>query len=155
MLSLIQFELVENHAWLTSTEFTNMVAVSQVTPGPIGINCATYAGYLAADNVCGAAVATFALVLPSFIIMMILARVMSRFGTNPWVVAVMSVLRPVVVGLIAAAALLLITPETFGERYADISAWVIFIAAFVSVKWLRVSAIQMLLAAAVIGLIIY
>lgn len=155
MLSLIQFELVEHHTWLTATEFTNMVAVSQVTPGPIGINCATYAGYLATGSVLGAAVATLALVLPSFIIMMILARVMRRFGDNPWVVNIMKILRPVVVGLIASAALLLINEESFGAGYADISAWIIFAAAFVAVKWLKVSAIQMILAAAAIGLIIY
>lgn len=155
MLSLIQFELVENHAWVSATEFTNMVAVSQVTPGPIGINCATYAGYLASGSVAGAAVATFALVLPSFIIMYILARVMSRFGNNPWVVSIMSVLRPVVVGLIAAAALLLINEESFGANYADWRAWMIFVAAFVSTMWLKVSAIQMIVGAAVVGLIIY
>ena len=79
MLSLIQFEIVENHAWITASEFTNMVAVSQITPGPIGINCATYAGYLATGNVLGSAIATFALVLPSFIIMMILYKLMSKF----------------------------------------------------------------------------
>ena len=52
MLSLIQFEVVEHYGWITVSEFTNMVAVSQITPGPIGINCATYAGYLATGNIC-------------------------------------------------------------------------------------------------------
>lgn len=155
MLSLIQFELVEHHAWITSTEFTNMVAVSQVTPGPIGINCATYAGYLAAGNVLGAVVATGALVLPSFIIMMILAKMMVKFHDNVWVVSIMSVLRPVVVGLIAAAALLLINEESFGVDYSDWTAWIIFVAAFVATKWLKVGAIQMILAAAIVGLVIY
>lgn len=155
MLSLIQFELVEHYGWITSTEFTNMVAVSQVTPGPIGINCATYAGYLASGNVFGSAVATGALVLPSFIIMLVLAKVMNRFHDNVWVASIMSVLRPVVVGLIAAAALLLINEESFGANYADWTAWVIFIAAFVATKWLKVSAIQMILAVAVLGLVIY
>lgn len=155
MLSLIQFELVERHAWITAAEFADMVAVSQVTPGPIGINCATYAGYLASGNVWGALVATVALVLPSFIIMMILARVMSRFGDNPWVVNIMKILRPVVVGLIAAAALLLVNEDSFGENYLDWTAWLIFIAAFVAVKWLKVTAVQMIVAAAVVGLIIY
>lgn len=155
MLSLIQFELVEHYGWITSTEFTNMVAVSQVTPGPIGINCATYAGYLASGNVFGSAVATVALVLPSFIIMLVLAKVMNRFHDNVWVSSIMSVLRPVVVGLIAAAALLLINEESFGANYADWTAWVIFIAAFVATKWLKVSAIQMILAVAVLGLVIY
>lgn len=155
MLSLIQFEIVENHAWITASEFTNMVAVSQITPGPIGINCATYAGYLATGNVLGSAIATFALVLPSFIIMMILYKLMSKFKDNPWVTTVMFVLRPVVIGLIAAAALLLINKETFGENYTDFTAWFFFVAAFVLTKWCKLNPIYMILLAAVCGLIIY
>lgn len=77
MLSLIQAETVVKHHWLSSSEFTNIVAISQMTPGPIGINSATYCGYAAAHNagfegmmaVLGSATATFALVLPSFILM--------------------------------------------------------------------------------------
>lgn len=155
MLSLIQFEIVENHAWITATEFTNMVAVSQITPGPIGINCATYAGYLATGNVWGSAIATFALVLPSFIIMMILYKLMTKFKDNPWVSSIMSVLRPVVIGLIAAAALLLINEESFGERYSDVSAWIFFVVAFVLTKWCKLNPIFMILGAAVLGIIVY
>lgn len=155
MLSLLQFELVESHEWISHTEFINMVAVSQVTPGPIGINCATYAGYLATGNVFGSALATFALVLPSFIIMMILYKMMSKFGNNPWIQSVMKVLRPTVVGLIAAAALLLINEESFGAGYADWSAWLIFIAAFVITKWSKINPIITMVATAILGLIIY
>ena len=155
MLSLIQFELVEHYHWITDAQFVDMVAISQVTPGPIGINCATYAGYLSSGNVFGAFVATFALVLPSFVIMMILAKVMSRFGSNPWVKSVMSILRLTVIGLIAAAALLLINETSFGEGYTEWRAWLIFVGSFVAVKWCKVSPIQMILAAAVVGLIIY
>ncbi|MBO5345438.1 MAG: chromate transporter, partial [Paludibacteraceae bacterium] len=117
MLSLIQFEVVEHYGWITVSEFTNMVAVSQVTPGPIGINCATYAGYLATGSILGSAVATISLVLPSFIIMMLLIVFMTKMKNNKIVDSVMSLLRPTVVGLIAAAALLLITEETFGVGY--------------------------------------
>lgn len=155
MLSLIQFELVEHHAWISTAEFTNMVAVSQITPGPIGINCATYAGYLASGNVFGSAIATLALVLPSFIIMMIIAKMMARFKDNLWVQRIMIVLRPTIIGLIAAAALLLITEESFGENYTDWTAWLIFIAAFVSTKWFKLNAIYMIIGAAVLGLLIY
>ena len=155
MLSLIQFEVVEHYGWITSSEFTNMVAVSQITPGPIGINCATYAGYLATGNAFGSALATFALVLPSFIIMMLLVAFMSKKKDNKYIEGIMSVLRPVVIGLIAAAALLLITEETFGPNYSDWTAWLIFIAAFVATKWFKLSPILMILSAAVIGLIIY
>lgn len=155
MLSLIQFEVVEHYGWITVSEFTNMVAVSQVTPGPIGINCATYAGYLATGSILGSAVATISLVLPSFIIMMLLIMFMTKMKNNKIVDSVMSLLRPTVVGLIAAAALLLITEETFGVGYRDWTAWLIFIGAFIATKWLKLSPILMILSAAVIGLIIY
>lgn len=155
MLSLIQFEVVEHYGWITASEFTNMVAVSQVTPGPIGINCATYAGYLATGSILGSAVATISLVLPSFIIMMLLIMFMTKMKNNKIVDSIMSLLRPTVVGLIAAAALLLITEETFGVGYRDWTAWLIFAAAFIATKWLKLSPILMILSAAVIGLIIY
>ncbi len=155
MIPLIQFELVEHYAWLTSTEFTNMVAVSQMTPGPIGINCATYAGYLASGNVFGAALATFALVLPSFIIMMLVARMLQRFKNNPYVEAAMSGLRPTIVGLIAAAALLLVNEETFGPNCADWVSWLLFVVAFAATKWLKVHPILLIVLMAVVGLVIY
>ena len=155
MLSLIQFEVVEHYGWITVSEFTNMVAVSQVTPGPIGINCATYAGYLATGSILGSAVATISLVLPSFIIMMLLIVFMTKMKNNKIVDSVMSLLRPTVVGLIAAAALLLSTEETFGVGYRDWIAWLIFIGAFIATKWLKLSPILMILSAAIIGLIIY
>lgn len=155
MLSLIQFEVVEHYGWITASEFTNMVAVSQVTPGPIGINCATYAGYLATGNVLGSAVATFALVLPSFIIMLILIAFMAKMKNNKRIENVMFLLRPTVVGLIAAAALLLITEDTFGQNYTDWTAWLIFIGAFIATKWLKLSPIIMIICAAAIGLVIY
>ena len=155
MLSLIQFEVVEHHAWITASEFANMVAVSQITPGPIGINCATYAGYLASGTVFGSAVATFALVLPSFIIMMILYKLMSKLKDKPWVMSIMSVLRPGVNGLMAAAAVLLIQEESFGENYTDMTAWIVFAAAFILTKWCKLNPIFMILLAAVAGLIIY
>lgn len=78
MLSLIQAEVVTKHAWLTESAFTDIVAISQMTPGPIGINCATYVGYdvLAAEGapelicILGSVTATLAVVLPSFIIVL-------------------------------------------------------------------------------------
>ena len=155
MLPLIQFELVEHYGWITSAEFTNMVAVSQMTPGPIGINSATYAGYLASGNVFGSLVATVGVVLPSFIIMLIIATAMSKFKNNKYVDGAMQGLRPVVVGLIAAAALLLMNEENFGPQCADYISWIIFAVAFVATKWLKVHPILMIVVAAVLGLFIY
>ena len=93
MLSLIQTEVVHNHAWMSSAQFTNIVAISQMTPGPIGINSATYCGYTAVKNaqlgdtmaVLGSCTATFALVLPSFILMLLMDKEnFSRWDLNPW-----------------------------------------------------------------------
>lgn len=155
MIPLIQFELVEHYEWVTSAEFTNMVAISQMTPGPIGINCATYAGYLASGNVLGSALATFALVLPSFIIMMMVARMIQKMKDNPYMEAAMRGLRPAIVGLIAAAALLLVNEETFGENCADWVSWLLFAVSFVATKWLKIHPILLILIMAGVGAIIY
>ena len=126
ILSLIQME-VESHAWMTQQEFVDIVAVSQVTPGPIGINCATYVGYTV-GGFWGSLLATFAIVLPSLIIMLIICKAYfwlgKRFKGNPYFEQTLRMLRFTVIGLIAAAALMLIKPTTF----IDPVSWVIFAA---------------------------
>ena len=81
ILSLIQSEIA-HYGWMTSQEFTDMVAISQMTPGPIGINAATYVGYTSTGSVLGAAVATFAIILPSLIIMLVLCNIYLRLKNN-------------------------------------------------------------------------
>ena len=124
ILSLIEME-VEQHGWMTSQEFVDIVAVSQVTPGPIGINCATYVGYTAA-GCWGSVLTTFAIVLPSLIIMLSICKAYfwlnKRFHGNPYFEQTLRMLRFTVLGLIAAAALLLMKPTTF----IDSISWVIF-----------------------------
>ena len=115
MLSLIQTETVMHHHWLSSAEFTNIVAISQMTPGPIGINTATYCGYTAVHNmglsntmaIFGSITATFALVLPSLILMLLISKMFLKYMKTPAVQSIFMGLRPVVVGLLAAATLLL------------------------------------------------
>ena len=125
ILSLIQHE-VETHGWLTQSEFVDIVAVSQVTPGPIGINCATYVGYTATGSVWGSIVATSAIVLPSLVIMLALCKIYfvlnTRFQRSPYFQNTMHFLRLSVLGLIAAAALCLMTPASF----IDWRSWLIF-----------------------------
>ena len=123
ILSLVQHE-VEYYGWLTPAQFTDIVAISQMTPGPIGINCATYVGYTATGSVLGSIVATSAILLPSFIIMIILSRLYMRLKDNPYIASILHTLRPVVIGLIAAAALVLITPDNF------IDGWSVLLFAF-------------------------
>ena len=122
MISLIQGEVVNRYGWLSSGQFTDIVAISQMTPGPIGINSATYVGYTSVVNagynhawgVLGSVTATFADVLPSFILMLAISKFLMRFKDHPAVENVFSGLRPAVVGLLAAAALLLLTADNFG-----------------------------------------
>lgn len=159
MLSLIQTQVVTEHSWLTEGAFTDIVAISQMTPGPIGINCATYVGYDviaatgASEALCilGSATATFAVVLPSFLIVLTLCKLYSRFSDNAIFVNVMSWLKPAVVGLIAAAAVILITPDNF----PDWKSWVLFAVAFAaSLKW-KANPILMIVIGGIAGILIY
>ena len=107
MLSLIQNEIVTKHAWLTEQQFTDIIAVSQVTPGPIGINSATYVGYSVTGSVWGSTLATVAVCIPSFIMVIAIALAFAKVRHNRWVDAAFTGIRPASVGLIAAAALML------------------------------------------------
>ena len=167
MLSVIQGEIVTRHAWLTSTEFVDIVAVSQMTPGPIGINSATYVGFTAAMNatgspavaVAGSLLASMAVMLPSFVIMLTISRYFMKYCKHPLVESVFNFLRPAVVGLIASAALLLMTEENFGSPFATpLQFWVsvvLFIAAFVAMKFFKVSPILILVLAGIFGGVFY
>ena len=167
MLSLIQHETVEHWHWLSSSEFTDIVAISQMTPGPIGINSATYCGYTAVSNagysssmaVFGSAIATFALVLPSLILMILISRMFMRYMNTHTVQSVFTGLRPAVVGLLAAATLLLMTPENFSTPSED--AWqfyisiALFLATFFGTKVVKINPIKMIGCCAIAGIILF
>ena len=121
ILSLIQHEVLA-YGWMSEKEFVDIVAISQVTPGPIGINCATYVGYTATGSVWGSVLTTGAMVLPGLLIMLSVCKVYmvlsARFAQNAYFQNTLRYLRFAVLGLIAAAALLLITPATFIDAYS-------------------------------------
>lgn len=166
MLSLIQTETVIQHHWLTSAEFTNIVAISQMTPGPIGINSATYCGYAAIHNagygmwmsVLGSAVATTALVLPSLILMILISKMFMKYMNTEPVQNIFSGLRPAVVGLLAAATLLLMNEENFGSMVGNPwQFWIsiaLFIATFIGTKYIKINPIRMICYAAFAGLML-
>jgi len=106
MVSLIQNEVVSERAWLTINEFINIIAVSESTPGPIAVNTATYVGYKIA-GLTGAATATFALLLPPFIIVIVLAIILQRHRNNPRLQQAFWGMRPVIIALILNAAVIL------------------------------------------------
>ena len=167
IISLIQGEIVAFREWLTSAQFTDIVAVSQMTPGPIGINSATYVGYTAAMNatgsqmiaVAGSLLASFALMLPSFVLMLTISRYFMKYCKHPMVERVFEVLRPAVVGLILSAALLLMNKENFGSPTEDALQFTVsvllFVAAFVALKKFKISPILILIACGVFGGLFY
>ncbi len=166
MLSLIQHETVEHYHWLTAAQFTDIVAISQMTPGPIGINSATYCGYTAVANaghsvlmaILGSATATFALVLPSLILMVLISKMFMRYMHTRTVTSVFTGLRPAVVGLLAAATLLLCTPDNFSTPKEDLWQFCIscllFAAAFYGVKVMKINPICMILCCGIAGLVL-
>ncbi len=159
MLSLIQNEVVTVHGWIDDTTFTDIVAISQMTPGPIGINSATYIGYevLAQSgaseflSILGSFTATFAVVLPSFIIVLLLCKVYDRWKDHPIFKGVMMGLRPAVLGLIGTAALSLATPDNF----IDWKSFVICIAAFAALYFKKLGPFSVLGIGALVGLLLY
>lgn len=159
MLSLIQADVVDRYKWISLQEFTDIVAISQMTPGPIGINSATYIGYTAIHNagyspfmaVLGSCLTTFAVCLPSFILVLVISYFFAKFKNNKYVVAAFTGLRPATVGLIAAAALMLMNKENF----IDYKSFLIFGAAFILTWKFKVHPILMIALAGVAGLILY
>ena len=159
MLSMIQGEVVTRYGWLTSQEFTDIVAISQMTPGPIGINSATYVGFTATGSVWGSIIATLAVVLPSFILMLAISKFFLKYQKLPVVEAVFSGLRPAVVGLLASAALVLMNAENFSspkeDMYSFIISCLIFLVAFVGTRKYKINPILMIVACGIAGLILY
>ena len=150
ILSLIQHE-ADYYGWLTPQEFADMVAISQMTPGPIGINAATYIGYTVTGSVFGAALTTFALILPSLVLMFVLCKIYFRVKDNLYAAGVMRGLRYVVIGMIAAAALLLMTPDNF----IDYWSYLLFGLTFMATLLLRVNPILLICLSGVAGYVIY
>lgn len=160
MLSLIQAQVVSVHNWIDEQTFTDIVAISQMTPGPIGINSATYIGYSILEQsgasqflcVLGSFTATLAVVLPSFIITLAICRAYTRFSNNSIFQGMMSGIKPTVVGLIAAAAVILMTPDNF----PDWKSYVLAGASFaVSMIWKKLSPIWIIVGGGVAGYLIY
>ncbi|HRR48893.1 MAG TPA: chromate transporter [Bacteroidales bacterium] len=151
MISLIQNEVVVNHHWVDAASFTDMIAISQMTPGPIGINSATYVGYSVTGNAFGSAIATIAVSLPSFIIILTIAHFYVQFKKNVLFESAMNGIKPVVLGLIGAAATLLVTKETF----IDWKSWIIFGIAFALTQWGKFNPIYVILLAGLAGYLIY
>lgn len=166
MLSLIE-SIVVGSGWISETTFTDIVAISQMTPGPIGINSATYIGYVAPGisnpsfsnplfGILGSILCTTVVVVPSFILTLKASHYIKKHRNEPFVAGVLSGLRPVVVGLIASAALLLMNAANFGTETRDV-IWsaIICVAAFSLVYWAKLHPIIVIILAGVSGYLLF
>ena len=157
ILPLIQADVVDLHKWVNVQQFTDIVAISQVTPGPISLNVATYVGYLIGNKVgfwdafIMGTVATIGLILPSVIVMSFFSKFYLKFQDNKYMDNAFTGLKIVVVGLILAAAIMLIDKKNFIDWK---SAAIFIISVALVLKW-KVNPILLTVIAGIAGIIIY
>ena len=159
------FNMSKNHPnWFSSSELADMIAVSESTPGPIGVNMATFAGYKIA-GISGAILATLSLVLPAFIIIIVIAKFLSKYSESKYVKAVFGGLRPAVAGLISTAAYSVIQIAIFTEPVSSfkdilpnlqIGSFIIFTVILVALQFKKVKQVHpviFIFIAAVLGVV--
>lgn len=160
-MPLIQNQVVDLHPWLTMTQFADVMTIAEMTPGPIAINSATFVGIQVA-GLPGAVIATLGCVLPSCVIVLLLACAYSRFQGLTMVQGVLSGLRPAVVAMIASAGLSLVILSFFGQRELPsdlggingISVALFTVGLFVLRKW-KTNPLYVMAGAGVIGVVLY
>lgn len=148
------FDISARTGWFTAAELANMIAVSESTPGPIGINMATYVGFETA-GILGGIVATIGLVTPSVVIIVIIARLLARFADSPVVKTVFKYLRPAVIGLLCFALWQLLPLTFLGDDRNILVLPVIAFAVllFCMLKWKKVHPIAWIGAGALFGIL--
>ncbi len=161
-MPLIQAQVVDSHEWLTLTEFTDLITIAEMTPGPIAVNSATFVG-IQVTNLLGAIIATIGCILPSCIIVFTLAWVYSKYKDLFVLQGALSGLRPAVVALIGAAGVTILFLALFGEEgiHAGLES-INFVALglfaaglFILRKWKSTNPIKIMVGSGVIGGIIY
>ena len=173
MLSFIEQEVVVKQAWITESEFTDIVAISQMTPGPIGINCATYVGYTAVVNdpfiqsigathilgILGSILATLSVVWLPFLVMIWISHIILKHKDHKVTRSIFAVLRPAIIGLLAAAAISLMNVENFGnptsQPHQFILSVIICLVVFAGIFWRKWNIIYTTILCGLIGIIAY
>lgn len=173
MLSFIEQEVVVKQAWITEAEFTDIVAISQMTPGPIGINCATYVGYSAVVHdpliqvigaphlfgILGSILATLSVVWLPFVVMIWISHIIIKHKDHKVTRSIFAILRPAIIGLLAAAAISLMNVENFGHPTTQTNQFVlsliICLVVFCGIFWRKWNIIYTTLICGIIGIIAY
>ena len=148
MIPLMEREVVNKYRWLTIGQFTDLIAISEMTPGPVAINSATFVGYKVA-KFWGAVVATMGVVLPSFLTIWAIASVFFQFQNNPTVQAAFKGLRPAVLGLIIVAALSISKTSIL----AGYKSLLIVIGTVIVLSIFKIHPILVLITCAIIGIV--
>jgi chromate transporter len=149
MLPLIQKEIIEHYGWLTLTEFIDILAIAEMTPGPVAINSATFIGFRT-GGFFGAALATAGVVTPSLVLMILAAGLLQHFYENRWVQAAFTGVRPAAIALISGAAVFV-----GRTSLVDLPSLAIGTAAFALFIFTQLHPILILLLSALTGIIIY
>ena len=150
ILPLMQHEVVDVYKWISFQEFMEIVAISQITPGPISINLATHVGYRVAQTL-GSTIATASVILPSPIIITIIVIFLKKFSKLPVVQRIFKSLRVTIVGLILAAALALFV----GENFIDYKSYIIFAMVLIGGLFFKIGSIALIIFSGVAGFIFY
>ena len=150
ILPLMQHEVVDVNKWISFKEFMDIVAVSQITPGPISINLATHVGYRI-GGVVGSTIATTSVVLPSIIIVSLIVIFLKRFSKLPVVQRIFKSLRVTIVGLILAAGIALFVKENF----IDYRSYIIFTSVLIGGLVFKIGSITLIILSGVAGAILY
>lgn len=160
-LPLIQKQIVEIHGWLTLTEFADVVTIAEMTPGPIAINASTFVG-IKVLGIPGGIVATLACVLPSCIIILILAKIYYRYRSVSTMQSILEGLRPAVVGMIASAGLSIFLLAVFAGQAlpsspedVNLIALAIMVISFILLRIKKLSPIKVIIISGLIGLVVY
>lgn len=160
-MPLIQERVVDSYHWLSLTEFTDIVTISQMTPGPIGINAATFVGTKTA-GIFGSIAATAGCVAPSCVIVLALAYIYTKYSNLGIIQGILGGLRPAVVGLIAASGLSITILCFFGSREIiknlnsiDFFAVAIFTVGFIALRKFKLDPIHVILGSGVVGVAAY
>ncbi|GAB6116432.1 chromate transporter [Thermoanaerobacter brockii subsp. lactiethylicus] len=149
MIPLIKKEIIDIHHWLSVDQFLDIIAISQMTPGPIAINAATFVGYKV-GGFWGSAAATIGVTAPSFLIIIILALLIIRYRHLPWLDAFFKGVRPAVIALIVQAAY-----SVGKSSFTGIKDMLVAAVVFVGLYLLKINPLIIIVMAAILGIVIY